>query len=75
MTLSADNIDAEYFMEQWRWTSAMGSLTRVCSGQHLETTKAAGEGYFFEQKAGFPSQLSGVSWHWHMVYTITARIY
>lgn len=71
MTLSADNIDPEYFMEQRRGTSEMGSLTHMSSGSSRKPPQAAGQGHA-EQKAGFPSQLSGVSWHWHVVYTTTA---
>lgn len=32
MTLSADNIDSEYFMEKWRWTSEMRSVTHMWGG-------------------------------------------
>ena len=43
MTLSADNVDSEYFMEQWRWTQRWGQ-SPACAVAALRALKSCRRG-------------------------------
>lgn len=66
MTLSADHIDSEYFMDPWRWTSERGRSPPRAARDRQQLPEGDAS---LSRRLDGPASLPG---EWRLVYAVTA---